>query len=362
MSPELGSSTSDVSGMIYSMAKGNTAKRHHYVPQGYLRGFATDQNQVSVRPLDQDRKPFMSGTRNIAAQSHFHTLDDALEPDGFEKSLSKLEAQAIGVIRRLTNGELPISEEDRYALSHFIALQSVRGPETRRTVDQLQAHIVRAEVGMGGKENVPRWVKKRLGFEPTKEQAEHIWEEATQPGGPPIKLSNRRQIEHMVNAAQKVTPYIVRRPWSIVQFKRRALLTCDAPVTLVPHEDDELWMGAGFQTAWGITFPLSRRCGLLMSDPIPMISDFNEGQIDHIRQGIIKGKADRIQAGSAVLERFFNHNTIYNAREYIYFHPDDEAFVPDKLPEPELTSMKADVFSDWEFDGTPVFKLSLIHI
>ncbi|WP_133617116.1 DUF4238 domain-containing protein [Leucobacter luti] len=347
---------SELPAMINRMASGNTSKLHHYVPQGYLRGFATDQNRISVRPLDQSRKPFISNTRNIAAQSHFHTLNDALEPDGFEKNLSELEGQAVGIIRRLIDGELPISEEDRYALSYFIALQSVRGPETRRTIDQLQAHIVRAEVGMGGRENVSRWVKKRLGFEPTVEQAERIWEEATQPGGPPIKLSNRRQIEHMVNTAQEITQYIFMRPWSIVHFKRRALLASDAPVTLVPHEDEEPWMGVGFQTAWGITFPLSRRCGLLMSDPIPMIRDFSEEHVDRLRQGIIEGKADRIQAGSTALERFFNHNTIYNAREYIYFHPDDEAFVPVDLPEPELTSLKADIFSDLEFDGTPMFK------
>lgn len=159
----------------------------------------------------------------------------------------------------------------------------------------------------------------------------------------------------MVNTAQEITHYILVRLWSIVQFKRRVLLTSDAPVTLIPHEE-EPWMGVRFQTAWGITFRLSRRCGLLMSDPMPMIKDFDEEHSDRLRQGVLEGKADRLQAGSTTLERFFNHNTIYNAREYIYFHPDDEAFVPEALPEPELTSMKADNFSDWEFDGTPVFK------
>lgn len=338
------------------MGKSSKAKLHHFVPQGYLRSFATDQNRIGVRPLDRSRKSFISNTKNIAAQSHFHTLSDASEPDGFEKNLSELEGQAIGIIRRLISGKLPISEEDRYVLSYFIALQSVRGPETRRTYDQLRAHMIRAEVGMGGRENLTKFVKRRLGYDPTEELVERIWEEAIQPGGPSIKLSNRQQIELMVNTAQEITKYIFVRPWSIVQFKRRVLLTSDAPVTLVPHGDEEPWMGVGFLNAWGITFPLSRRCGLLMSDPMPMIEGCDEQQTDRLRQGVIDGKADRIQAGSTALERFFNYNTVYNAREYIFFHPDDEAFVPAELPEPELTNMKADVFSDWEFDGTPMFE------
>ncbi|WP_449279612.1 DUF4238 domain-containing protein [Leucobacter sp. GX0328] len=340
------------------MARGNTAKLHHYVPQGYLRGFATVKSRIGVRPLDKSRKSFISSTKNVAAQSHFHTLDDALEPDGFEKNLSELESQAIDIIRRLGQGEVPLPEYDRYALSYFIALQSARGPETRRTLDQLRAHVVRAEIGKGGRKNVGNWVKSRAGFEPTEEEAERIWNDAIQPGGPSLQLSNRRQIEHVLHIAQVVTQYIFLRPWSIVQFKKRGLLTCDSPVSLVPHENHEPWMGVGFQTAWGISFPLSRRCGLLMSDPVPMLETVDDEDLDRVRQGIAEGRADRIQQGTAVLEGFFNHNTVYNSREYIYFHPDDGAFVPDDLPEPELTNMKADVFGDWEFDGEPVFKNS----
>lgn len=346
---------SNVTGVINGMVNDNVAKLHHFVPQSYLRGFATEQKRIGVRPLDRSREPFVSNVRRVAARTHFYTLNDALVPDGFEKELSELEGNAIRIIRRLINGEIPISKEERQELSYFIALQAVRGPENRNNTNQLLAHVVRAEVGMGGRENVPQWVKSRLGHEPTDQQAERIWEEATQPGGPPIKLSNRQQIENLLETAQEITKYIFMRPWSIVRFERRNLLTSDSPVTLVPGVDEEPWKGVGFRTAWGIIFPLTRRCGLLMSDPIAAISDFNEEHIDHVRHAITEGRADWIQAGSTAMEKFFNHHTAYNAREYIYFHPDDATFIPEDLPNPELTSMKVNVFSDWEFDGTPIF-------
>lgn len=338
------------------MARGASSKLHHYLPQGYLRGFATDENHIRVRPLDKARPSFTANVRNVGARSHFNTLEDALEPDGFEKDLSQLEGSAIAIMRRLVSGELPIPEEDRELLAYFVALQAVRGPETRRNLDQLRAHMVRAEIGMGGRNNVSKWVKRHLGVEPTAEEAERIWDEAVQQGGPPVKFSNHWQIEHMLGMADEILPYIQMRPWSVVHFEKRALLVSDAPVSLVSREDEGTFMGVGFMTAWGITFPLSRRCGLLMSDPLPMVDGRSEDEVNEIRQAIAAGKADERVAGSTKLARFFNLNSVFNAQEYIYCHPDDEAVIPSALPEPRLTSMNADVFSDWEFDGTPCFE------
>ena len=61
--------------------------------------------------------------------------------------------------------------------------EGVRGPDTRKTLEDLRAKFVRVEIGDGGRKNVGNWVKKNLGFDPSAEQADRIWAEATQPGG-----------------------------------------------------------------------------------------------------------------------------------------------------------------------------------
>src|SRR4051794_17686354 len=133
------------------MPPGNSAKLHHYVPQGYLRGFATEQERITAVPLNRTRSPFTTSVKNVAAQTHFHTVPEAEEPDGFERILSSVEAYAIGIIRRMECGEFPLPEEDRMSLSYYLALQAVRGPDTRKTIERLQAKMVRVEVGAGGR-------------------------------------------------------------------------------------------------------------------------------------------------------------------------------------------------------------------
>lgn len=87
--------------------KKSTAKLHHYVPQGYLRGFATDQERIRVVPLDRSRQPYTPSVKNVAAQNHFHTVGELDEPDAFEKVLSDFEGRALSIIRGFTNGEFP---------------------------------------------------------------------------------------------------------------------------------------------------------------------------------------------------------------------------------------------------------------
>ncbi|GAA4195545.1 hypothetical protein GCM10022219_20780 [Microbacterium oryzae] len=343
---------------IPSMGNGNTAKLHHYVPQGYLRGFAGTQDRVTAVPLDRSRASFTTSVKNVAAQTHFHTVPGANEPDGFEKMLSVLEGEAVGIIRRMEAGEFPVSEEARMSLSYYLALQAVRGPDTRKTIERLQAKMVRVEVGAGGRANVTRWIKKNLGFDATEEQAQRIWDEATQPGGPPITISTVGHIKHMIDTAEHLAKYLVTRPWLLVRFDRRSLITCDAPVSLIRDSSDvDPWEGVGFATAWGISVPITRKLGLLMSDPMVMIERFEAGDpmIQEIRAAVVGGRLDRTERGTTAMERLFNEHTAESAREYIYCHPDDVRFVPDELHEPTLINMDAGGFMDAEFDGEPWF-------
>ncbi|MFJ5976749.1 MULTISPECIES: DUF4238 domain-containing protein [Pseudarthrobacter] len=340
------------------MGNGNTAKLHHYVPQGYLRGFATVKERITAVPLERTRSSFTTSVKNVAARTHFHTIPGVEEPDGFEKILSRVEGDVIGIIRRMEGGEFPLSEENRSTVSFYLALQAVRGPDTRKTIERLQAKMVRVEVGAGGRRNVRRWIKENLGFDATADQEQRIWDEATQPGGPPITISVAAHISHMIDTADHLAKYLATRPWSLVRFEKRSLITCDSPVSLIRNpKDDDFYSGVGFATAWGITVPLTRKLGLLMSDPMVIIErlDPSDPMIQEIRTRVMSGSFDRVEAGTTAMERLFNEHTAESAREYIYCHPDDEKFVPSELHEPTLINMDAKGFMDDEFDGEPWF-------
>ena len=322
--------------------KKSTSKLHHYVPQAYLRGFATSQERIRVVPLDRSRSPYISSIKNVAAQNHFHTVDGFEEPDAFEKVLSEVEGQALGTIRGFANGEFPPSEENRWAFAHYMALQSVRGPDTRRTTEHLRATMVRMEVGAGGRKNVGSWIRKNLGFDPSPKQEDRVWAEATQPGGPPIGFDNLTHIQNTVETAIELTPYLATRPWTLVRFDRRSLITSDAPISLIRRPDDEPWKGVGYATAWCVTFPLTRKMGLLMSDPMALLQgvEAEDPRVQQFREMVLTGRIDQVQTGTTAMEELFNLHTADSAREYVFHHPEDERYVPANLPEPELVNIK----------------------
>lgn len=81
-------------------------------------------------------------------------------------------------------------------------------------------------------------------------------------------------------------------------------------------------------TAWGITLPLSRHVGLLMSSMEPMI----EADVSFDR--VAAGELDMELQPSAHYARMFNDASVRNARRHVLHHPDDASIVPGKLPEP----------------------------
>jgi Protein of unknown function (DUF4238) len=180
---------------------------------------------------------------------------------------------------------------------------------------------------------------------------ETLWQQTTRPEGPPIERPKVEHIKQMLELADQLHKYIVGRPWTLVQFDRRSLITSDAPVGLVPDPQDEPGAGVGYMTAWGITFPVTRKLGLLMSSPEPVMKLKVPVERAHA------GAADTTQPGTTQLERFFNQQTVANASEWLFHHPEDEAFVPEQLPEPNPVTVAMSSLGR-DFEGEPWFAAS----
>lgn len=308
------------------------AKLHHTVPKFYLRGFANSDERITTVRLPGD-KSYTQLIDKTAAINHFYSIDHPQGSDAFEKALSDMEGGAASVLRAIEGGLWPLTEEQRGTLGTFMAMQAVRGPDHRRTMHYLAAKMTKLEVEVGGRENVQQWVKNRYGLELDDDEAEVVWQEATQPGGPPISFTPEAHIAHFVETAAKLVQYILGRPWTLARFERRCLYTCDSPVGLVPRPEDEPWQGVGFMTALAITFPLTRKLGLVMGDIMPLA----EANIDVDR--VRAGEGDGVEPGTTSLARLFNDTTVDSASEYIYHHPDDVNVLPSPLPEPRLTTI-----------------------
>lgn len=329
------------------------AKRHHHVPQFYLRGFA-DGEQITTVRLPGDKR-YTSSVRKTAAENGFYAVPGHQDgPDVFEKILGDAEGEASVVFKKLEAGTWPLVLDDRVTLASFIALQVARGPEQRRNMQHLQAQIARLEVGAVGKAGVKGWAKRKLGLDLDDAAAELVWNQATGPEGPPVQVSALSHIRQMGEMVQGLVKYIAGRPWTLVRFDKRSLITSDTPVALVPHPEDDdedeeftALRGVGFMTAWGITYPLTRKLGLIMSDPMVFADEVGV-------ERVARGEMDKAQRGTTQMEKFINYSTTSSASLSLFHHPDDRRFVPDELPEPDPITLRMDG-GPREFTGEPWF-------
>ena len=313
------------------------AKRHHHVPAFYLRGFADERDTITTVRLG-GAEPFTTKVQNTAAENGFYAVPGHQEgPDVFERLLSSVEGDAAAVFRKLEAGTWPLEVEDRATLTSFIALQVTRGPEQRRNMQQMKARLAQIEVSIVGKDGLKDWAKKRSGVELDDTAAKLVWEQAMRPEGPPVKVSALDHIQQMAELVEALVPYIAGRPWTLVSFDSRSLITSDTPVVLIPYaeqdEDESFPRGIGFMNAWGITYPVTRKLGLLMSDPMVLADSVSLADV-------ARGMFDHAQLGTAQYERFFNLNTATNASLSLFHHPDDARFVPDELPDPDPVTMR----------------------
>lgn len=325
------------------------AKRHHYVPQFHLRGFA-DGDVITTVELPGDRT-YNQPVRKAAAENHLYSLPG--HPDGtdvFEKALSQLEGDVASIFDELGSGVWPLDEEPRDTLAYYIALQLARGPEQRRNMENLARQMARMEIEYGGRAGVKGWAKKNLGLDVDDATAVRLWDEAMIPEGPPITIPAAAQIEQTLELADALYRYFSGRPWTLMHFEKRSLILSDVPIGLVRRDDDEdVWMGVGVLTAWGVTFPLTRKLGLLMNDPTYLIN--HDVPVEKTRAG----EYDLVQTGTTAMEKLFNEHTAAAASMRLFHHPDDARFVPAGLREPSPLTMSLQG-TPREFSGDPYFQ------
>jgi len=134
-----------------------TTQRHHYVPQGYLRGFAAEKDSsrsfVWVYHKARDRAPRKKSVRSIAwapayyAQEH---EDGTKDPDSFETHMAKTIDNIIPQILRSIAPQVgqcvELSGDDKGALAFFVGFSLTRVPSFRDGINDIYTRIAQIEL------------------------------------------------------------------------------------------------------------------------------------------------------------------------------------------------------------------------
>lgn len=312
-----------------------TSRRHHTVPNFYLKGFASEHRLPRIGAVNVlDGKRVTMPTSNATVRNNFYAL--AGHPDGddaFESALSDLEGVAAGVIRKVVDGAWPLCREDRELLGVFLAFQLLRGPDTRTSMDQTTEALMSAVITHLGVAGLRRKLE-RLGKNVGDGVLEDLVQQAERPSALGVKTTSLAHIEHILTLVPEVVPYLIGRPWLLIRFGRKKLLTCDTPVALVADPDDPEDTGVGVMTAWGITVPLTRGIGLLLSNPHPVWEEeeaTSSRTPAEVMERMAAGSYDGAAPASTKMAQLFNIHTLASARSWVFHHPDDAGLVPDDL-------------------------------
>ncbi len=129
-----------------------SSKRHHFVPQGYLRGFATNEasskNLIWVYDKRPNRRPEKKSIRSVAHLDAYYAqenIDGSEDFDTIEKMLAQTIENDVPLILSKINSKagetVVLSNEDKEKLAFFIGLSMTRVPSIRDGINECYSQL-----------------------------------------------------------------------------------------------------------------------------------------------------------------------------------------------------------------------------
>jgi hypothetical protein len=280
-------------------------KRHHYLPESYLKRFTREK---ALWVYDIESKQLRPQTpHDTGAIGYFNALEDRDGNRSFviEEALGEIEGATAQVMLRIDERE-KLSDEDRQTLAHFVALQMLRGPDFHQDVNKMNDRFMRlfTEHMFSDRERAEKmWNKAAAKLGGTSGGSFDEAKEFIEKGEYTIKTHRNRTLELMLELAPDFANIFLRLDWMILCGpQNKAFVTCDRPFSIVPPRDRKPspFRGVGIATkgAWKL-MPLSMNRCLVMADPgsVCAYSDCDMNSVRQINLNISHG-ANRFVIGS----------------------------------------------------------------
>lgn len=245
-------------------------KNQHWVPQFYLRRFATpetrDEKEAQVWTFSRDESDgdeVCTNVRKVCTKRYLYTpVEETGERNwGLEIKLGDLETLLSQIWPALANGYPDLSDVAlRKGLSLFVAVMSLRNFEKRKEVEAIHKKLVEAfsalPVRPDGSMAIDTLIVdgKSYEFDPSGWKDYRAWGKDEH---------DRFFVETIQSEAVHIAELLMKKRWSIIVAQADAFITTDQPVAL-HHKDRDRF---GFRTKGTVvSFPLSPTRLLIMDD------------------------------------------------------------------------------------------------
>lgn len=259
------------------MKQGPIARRHHFVPQGYLGAF-TDSGDKSGKLFVHDVNAgrwFRTTPKNVAHRRDFNRFEtDGLSPDALEKIFGGLESDALQAIRKVADSEKFPGPKDYNLILNFICLLAVRNPNLRQSFNSFRGSVIEhvSDILVSTKEIWEAHVKlaKGAGVEVDEDVPYERMRDFVRGRNYDFEFSPEGNLRVELSAYDKLLPILGKRTWSILLAPGPGpeLVAGDHPVTLA-WKDGMGPVGYGLANT-EVFIPLTPRVGFYgtFEDPL----------------------------------------------------------------------------------------------
>lgn len=227
-------------------------KRHHYVPQFYLKNFANDKGQIWVYDR-QTKKYRQQNVRDTAVQQHYYRIEtkDGTHSTEIESFLAELEGNACTAIVKLERGET-LTEDDRQYVAAYVALQMTRVPDFEKSSNESQEKLIRKMFKMSfhsveATQKRLDKLKEKIGEVSGEVSPEEMYE-FIQQDRYKMKFPRQNAIRSMLKLAEHTANYFIQMDWLLLRAGGGGtFITSDNPYTLFPpptYNPNDFWDSA----------------------------------------------------------------------------------------------------------------------
>lgn len=247
-----------------------TARRHHFISQCYLAGFAENPATPKLFVVDfKERRTFATAPTNVALERDFHTIDSpGLPRDTVENKLAEFESDLGPALQLITRTGSLANDHARSVLFFFMALLFIKNPAMRQRIGKTMGDV--AEFTMKAKAADPKvWEAnmtraKAEGTIPkdadTDAMRKHILEGSFMYG---VSVPGHMHLEF--GTVDKLLPYFHGRKWTVCKAAacQTSFITSDSPVCLMwddPKQQEPPGLG---RRGTHILFPISNELAIV---------------------------------------------------------------------------------------------------
>ena len=214
------------------------SRNHHYIPQGYLRGFGLQRGKHHIVVVHdfQNKRTYETNTRNVCAERDFMRFEaQGRKPDWLEEEFSKLESKACEAIRDVVRTTGTFEGEHKNYILNLMALLAVRSPEQRENMRDFQARVATRTMDLV-LEKKERWESENKRMQEATGKMHNVtYEEAKEfheRGEYTIEVAREHHIATEIKLFETVLQLLGQRQWTlyIAEGTYGEFITTDRPV------------------------------------------------------------------------------------------------------------------------------------